>query len=481
MSDDIKINVGVKSSVKSDLDRLVSEMNTSLSKVSSAPMSDLLSRGKVVDDSNRKDRTIAENEEILAALKNSASVQSREYAKTAEQLSKEFGIAGKRAGSEYSKSLNGSGIKGALTQLVRGDISGAIESLSDGLNIGMKSISAKALVWGGGIATALIAGWKAGQRLDEMLGISDKIATAWAGAANNIRDSMTRSMAAVRLEFAATEKADAELASKLEDVFSKRKAIGGGAQGNLQAETEKMIKLQQESEELGLSREESDKRAIALEEQINVVKAAGIAADEESLSLVEQKAKLKREDAEWSERIAKSEEAAGQKRFQEEVKKAEIAAMAKLDAAKKAKEGEKQKAEDVAKAQKAKDDERIAKLRDMAKMIEVGNAKIDIAKDPDAFRNDQNQKKIAKRDEDREKRLIAQAKADQARGVKLSPRMLALLAGDADVNAGMKANAAANALELEAKKAQIAAAANIERMQKDIAALAAQINGVVKP
>jgi hypothetical protein len=40
---------------------------------------------------------------------------------------------------------------------------------------GMNGIMGKALVWGGGIATALFAGFKAGKQLDQMFGLSDKI------------------------------------------------------------------------------------------------------------------------------------------------------------------------------------------------------------------------------------------------------------------------------------------------------------------
>lgn len=81
-----------------------------------------------------------------------------------------------RSGMNRIRSDSGKGFKEAFQKIVTGDLSGAIEDLQARMDGGMKSITAKAFVWGGGIATAIFAGYKAGQKLDTMFGISDKIA-----------------------------------------------------------------------------------------------------------------------------------------------------------------------------------------------------------------------------------------------------------------------------------------------------------------
>ena len=49
MADDIKIRVGVQSSVKADMDRLVADMNKGVASMPKATIGELLERGKVID------------------------------------------------------------------------------------------------------------------------------------------------------------------------------------------------------------------------------------------------------------------------------------------------------------------------------------------------------------------------------------------------------------------------------------------------
>ena len=81
-----------------------------------------------------------------------------------------------RSGADRIRSDSGKGFKEAFQKILTGDFSGAIEDLQNRMDAGMKGVAAKAFVWGGGIATAIFAGYKAGQKLDTMFGISDKIA-----------------------------------------------------------------------------------------------------------------------------------------------------------------------------------------------------------------------------------------------------------------------------------------------------------------
>jgi hypothetical protein len=162
MSDDIKIRVGVSSTVKADMDKLVREIGIGASKIKSGgpTLEDLLSRGKAAD-------TKKKDEEILASLKDSLSVQQAEYRKNAEEIGKIYKLGGTNAGESFKAGFTGRNFRTAIVQMMRGDFS-ALESMAGS--------------WGAKIAgafTAGFAGFKAGQAIDKWFDFSGKVAKAW--------------------------------------------------------------------------------------------------------------------------------------------------------------------------------------------------------------------------------------------------------------------------------------------------------------
>jgi hypothetical protein len=101
-------------------------------------------------------------------------------------------------GIKVDRAMSGKGFMEVFGKAIRGDISGALEELQERMGNGMRSITAKALVWGGGIATAIVAGFKAGNQLDEMFGISSKIANFFVPKGPVGLDELTKRLRANR-------------------------------------------------------------------------------------------------------------------------------------------------------------------------------------------------------------------------------------------------------------------------------------------
>jgi hypothetical protein len=482
MADDIKIRVGVQSSVKADMDRLVADMNKGVASMPKATIGELLERGKVIDVARRKEKAIEENEAILDAVKQSAQGQAAEYKKVADKISEEFGIAGAKSGAAYKRSLSGSGIKSALTQIMRGDVSGAIESLSEGLNLGMKSIAAKAVVWGGGILTAFTAGWKAGKALDEMLGISSKIANIWAGPAlKGVGDTVER-LRAARKEAEAIKAAAEETANfeaKRAGIIAERKTIGGTAQDRLDLETQKMLDLQTSLYEEGLGIEEQRKRLLAYEEQINVVKSAGVAADKESADLAKNEADEKRKQAEeeirWNKEISDADAAASEQAFKRDVDRAAQREQDEKGALQKQLDGI-QKGDA---ARKQVDDARRDRLQEVMRANAWGPGAFDAAADSSAFAESKRADRKAQSDFDRDVRRAEQAQARMDKGV-ATPRDIALL-GAMGANARAKAARDEMAqMDKQAKQAAIDTAKNTRDLNDKIDAINKGLGNIVK-
>ena len=479
MADDIKIKVGVQSSVKADMDRLVADMNKGVASMPKATMGELLERGKVIDTARKKEKAIEENEAILDSVRLSAQGQAAEYKKVADKISEEFGIAGEKSGAAYKRSLSGSGIRSALTQMIRGDVSGAIESLSEGLNLGMKSIAAKAVVWGGGILTAIAAGWKAGKALDEMLGISSKIADLWAGPALKGVGDTVEKLQAARKEAEAikdaaekTAQANARFEEKRSNIRMDRSAIGGTAQDKLNVENERMVKLFNEAHKSGLSLEESNERMLAYEEQLNIVKAAGLAADKEAIDIGKKKAdekrKLAEDEMQWNKEIADADTAARKAAFQRDV---DLAAQLEQD--------ELKAIARAAELQQEKDNARKDKLSQIMKDNAFGSRLID---DASTSRSYAAAKKKDRQEVTEWNRGVRQAEQAQARFDKgiATDRDLALLGG---LNAQAKAKAARDEMakmDKDAKQAAIDTAKNTRALHDKIDAIGKAMDGIAR-
>lgn len=475
MADDIKIKVGIASSVKADMDRLVADMNKGVASMPKATMGELLERGKAIDTARKKEKAIEENEAILDAVRQSAQGQAAEYKKVAEKISEEFGIAGDKSGAAYKRSLSGSGIKSALTQMMRGDVSAAIESLSEGLNLGMKSIAAKAVVWGGGILTAFTAGWKAGKALDEMLGISSKIADLWAGPALKGVGDTVKELRAARIEADAirevaekTAQANARFEEKRSNIRMDRSAIGGTAQDKLNVENERLVKLFNEAHKSGLSLEESNERMLAYEEQLNTVKAAGIAADKEAIDIGKKRAEEKQSELQWQKEIADADTAASQAAFMRDVDRAAQLEQDQLDAIQK---------EDA--ARKKADDARKDKLSQIMKDTAFGSRLIDDASTSQSYAAAKKKDRQEVTEWNRGVRQAEQAQARFDKGI-ATDRDLALLGG---LNAQAKAKAARDEMakmDKDAKQAAIDTAKNTRALNDKIDAIGKAMDGIAR-
>lgn len=108
--------------------------------------------------------------------------------------------SGTRRAVARDRSGSGKGFAEAFGKAIRGDFSGAVEEMQERMNAGMKSTWAKAAVWGAGIASALVAGFKAGQALDQMLGLSDKIANIFVKPTAQGLDPATKALREARLK-----------------------------------------------------------------------------------------------------------------------------------------------------------------------------------------------------------------------------------------------------------------------------------------
>lgn len=113
----------------------------------------------------------------------------------------------KKIPQKLERAMSGKGFMEVFMKAVRGDISGAIEDLGERMGTGFNGIIAKAAVWGSGIATALFAGFKAGEQLDKTFGISDKLSKLFVQKESTGLDPETKRLRAQRQE---REKADAD-------------------------------------------------------------------------------------------------------------------------------------------------------------------------------------------------------------------------------------------------------------------------------
>jgi hypothetical protein len=141
------------------------------------------------------------------------------------------------------RSMRGKGFMEAFTKAIRGDISGAMEDLSERMGAGMNGIMGKAVIWGGGIATALFSGFKAGQQLDKIFGLSDKIGGALANRFGVQEDHGLK--AQVEQLKAARKEREAAANEEIENQRRMAKAAISGIEAQNKAISEKEI-IQQE-------------------------------------------------------------------------------------------------------------------------------------------------------------------------------------------------------------------------------------------
>jgi hypothetical protein len=162
-----------------------------------------------------------------------------------------------RQGSQHFEQIGKTGGKGfaeAFGKAIRGDISGAMAGLNESLEGGMKGLTAKAVVWGGGIATALFAGIKAGQQLDKAFGLSDKIGGYFAGKFGAQEDTGLKQ----QLEDLRAARKEREEAAK-EEIENQRK-IKQAAIDGIEAQNEAIQDLGAEASKMAFQRAIDQKR-----------------------------------------------------------------------------------------------------------------------------------------------------------------------------------------------------------------------------
>ncbi|MEI8138943.1 MAG: hypothetical protein WCI03_03645 [bacterium] len=373
-------------------------------------------------------------------------------------LNSDGGLFGGKPGAD--KSMQGKGFMEAFGKAIRGDFSGAIEDMQARMGAGMKSMTGKALIWGGGIATALAAGWKAGKALDDMFGISDKVAAAWnraAVVAGYAWDKFYKSLRAKRLQQEAEIQSAVEIGAKVFDIRekAKMKRMSPGEKVNyLESGIET---LERTSRASGISLDEQKERKIMLEEMKSDYQDA---LDEMNKAWEESsKAEYAAQKAAEDEKLAaKKRNAEVEQDFVRMGIRDEITAI--QDAIKKR---DAQNAADMAGLEARK-----AKLQQLAALENVWKNEGAIAADPNNWRAQQKADKDAEREKRRREKMHAEAEAAIARGVKIPHRWQALLDADHAAEAAGQAGRQLRGLEKLAAEAQIKAQKDIEGMRKNL-------------
>jgi len=370
-----------------------------------------------------------------------------------------------------AKSMRGKGFMEAFSKAIRGDISGALEDLSARMGKGFGGLAGKAALWGGGIATALMAGWKAGTKLDQMFGISDKIAAAWTKSADQIGqkwDAFYKRLRKARMDAEHEAKVAFETDQKRFDIREKSRLKRMTPQERVDYAEEGVRSARAASEARAITPDERGRRRVVLEEQeaeyqdaVDARNAANEKAEEEKRAAAQKTA-----DAEQAE-LRKAQDALYDA-VREERAQAVGAAREKQAADEKA---NKEKLAGLAAEMKRLDDV-IAKERERAEAAQAG---IDVAADPGAWRGAQSAGKLRDREEARRKRIEENWEANAARGTKAPPRIQAWLdEKKAKDDAEAKAQAAAQALrgaqaakdklEKEAAEAAVKAEATLAKL-----------------
>lgn len=523
MADDIKIKVGVASSVKRDMDQVVADVTRSreqmnrplealLGRTRAAPevehsqqtLEALLARAKAADPKTvaaLEEARAAQDDNILGNLKYSAQSQAAAWKAESDKITDALAAAGKTGRRKFDDAFAGSGVRGALTRLVRGDISGAIQSISDMMGAGMRGVIGKGVVWGGGIATALLAGFRAGQFVDKMVGdiskafggtgegLSDRLAKMIGGAKVDVAiDARLKALRALRSEAEKAHKATqaaVEAFDKIGDrvtsaVLDKENA---GTLDRLEAEQRKLSRLIDRANEVGgtgyaaISGEERQSRTADVEEQRAVVarleRQAAAEFDARRKADFEQQQAAEKEAA---ERRARSEEF-----IAEMVRKTREQKAAAMQEQLQAIEKEKAAAEKAHKKGMDALDARKDKLRELVeKGKRAAQAAMDNVNDPAGWRRAEKDKKDKDRQERRRRFQLDQWADMEKRGIKLPPRAVQALADADKANLGLKAAAQLEQLEIDAQKAQIAMQGKVEMMEGHLAKMQGKLDTLLQ-
>lgn len=382
--------------------------------------------------------------------------------KIQDAVGREGGIFGD-TGKVQDKGGSGKGFSEAFLKAFRGDISGALEELTGRMGGAMKGLAGKATVWGAGIATALAAGWKAGGMIDDMLGISDKVAKAWnraAVAAGKSWDDFYKGLRTKRLQQEAEIKSVVDTESKIFDIREKAKMKRMSGAERVDYLQEGIDTLERTSSAPGLSLDEKSAMKVQLEE----MKADYL--DALDVMRAEYDAKVKK-DWEATQAAEKAKAEAIKAGVEKEAALTEMLINQEIDGIERAKEARKEQSQ----SDLAAIDAKIARLKQLAALEGAWRGMGDQAADPKSWAAAQKAAKDEERDRRRRAKMHEEAEAAKKRGVKIPPRWQALLDADHAAAAAAAAGKQARDLEKEAQEANIQAAKDIRKMQKDVEAL----------
>lgn len=326
-----------------------------------------------------------------------------------DQVSKDLQKGG--AAIESTAGSHGKGFSKAFVKGFKGDFSGSIETIMDKIGADMESGKGKALIWGAGIGTAFFAGWKAGKMVDEMLGISDKVAKAWNAAAveaGKAWDEFRLKLRKIRQDEEEAVKQTAEQESKVFDIREKAAMKRMSPAEKVEYLDAGIATLELTSSQSWISAKEKKERTIMLEE-------------------------MKSDYQDALDEMERDHGAFVKKTYEESVKAEKDIAEAKkhghdvdIEFGKMALEADKKAIEDKAEADQDARDQKEKQLKAIIEAGEDAPKILKAAQSTSGWRGYTSEQRQRQREEDRKARLIGLAFDAEERGV-ATPRQKALL------------------------------------------------------
>ena len=377
-----------------------------------------------------------------------------------------------KGGDEIEKTAgnHGKGFSKAFLRGFKGDFSGGIETIMSKMGIEAESWKGKAIIWGAGIGTSIVAGFKAGKIVDEMFGISDKIAKAWNRAAveaGEAWDKFRRKLRDIRLNQVGGEldvKNTVETDQKAFEIRERDRLKGMTGREKVEYYREEVETAQRAVEKNSRTKrdamgvevsllpyEEQQKRVLALEEAKSKLDDAQREAAKEEAAIVKK---------DYEDRIANEKELAKERKNQIEI-------LEEFDKMQRDQDADdlRRKIQNIHEVQAARhdqDDNRRKGLENAIDFKDMAKGLINQGLDPHAFRAAQNKEKELARNAERKKKLQKTIEDMEGRGIKLPNNLLMAKEGFKLQEQANQAAADLAKLNADALKAQKDAAASLK-------------------
>lgn len=480
MADDIKIRVGVQSTVKQDMDRLVSDIARGADKVNTqGTLEALLKRGKPLDVQKQTDEAIAN---IKDAPKNVAA----RWRKESMEMAKAWGPAGKQSAEQFADGFYSSRahVRRIIRDAIEGDVSGIGNGILNQVIMGFSGSAVRSSVAKLGASLigrialpvgTFLGSFAIGDKLGQKLGIKDKLIDFYASLISDAKrlgeeeekirlgEARLQAVKSLADAYKKAQTAAQSLAAheaKIRDIREAREAGRGGANEQLGLEQRRYNRMLPGLLEAGISEEERRKRQIAIEEQASVVEEASRRAAEEDQRAAEQSKKSWLDAEEEKGNAAKAEADRRARNLQVEMDMANMLHRQDIEAAQKQIEAERAKVDALNHAIEKRQKE----LDLIIAAGEAAAAQLPIVAGAHAgpWQAQQDADAKRKRDVQRQMDRINEWRAMQARGVQLPPRAQAAIDAFDKAQAGNVAAQQADALKRQAEKAQVDSLAEIK-------------------